>query len=99
MRFRPITSYRYPTEQWILFITCAAVLLVILLTAVLTLRVSLIVIFVGLLVAYLSNRVRQADLIRTALLVNDQSRACFDRPGQGMRRKDGLWADPSFYCA
>ena len=33
----------------------------------------MIVIFVGLVVAYLSTRVRQANLMRTAILVNDQS--------------------------
>jgi Zn-dependent protease with chaperone function len=91
MRFSRITSYRYPTEEGILFITCTAILLVILLTVDLTFRISLILISGSLLVVYLSSRVKHAELLRKALLVNDRSapaltvlaRECIEKMGCG----------------
>ncbi len=73
MPARRLTAYRYPTEQWILFLTLIAVLFIILMTAVLTFRIGLIMIAAGILLTYLSNRVQHARLLRQATLVNDRS--------------------------
>lgn len=75
MSVRPLTSYRFPTERWILFFTCFVVSIVILLTAALTFRLGLIVIAIGVVITYLSNRVKHVGLIHNALLVNDHSAA------------------------
>lgn len=89
MTVRSNTSYRNSAEQWILFLTCLAVFFVILLSAALTFRFSLAVIAVGVLLAYVSTRVKHVQLVSTAILVTDQSaaalaemaRQCVDRMG------------------
>jgi Zn-dependent protease with chaperone function len=89
MSVRPLTSYRFPTEQWILFFTCAAVSIVILLTAALTFRFGLIVIAIGVVVTYITNRIQHAGLIRKALLVNDKNAAALTTLARECVRKLG----------
>ncbi len=73
MPARRLTAYRYSTEQWILYLSCIAVLFITLITAVLTFRIGLILIAAGLLLTYFSNRVQYARLLRQAMLVSDQN--------------------------
>ncbi len=73
MERRRTIAYRYPTEQPILCITLLAVGLVILLTAALTFRISLIVVAIAVTTAYITNRFRHIHLLGNALLVNKES--------------------------
>jgi Zn-dependent protease with chaperone function len=89
MTVRRMTSYRYPTEHWILGFTLSAVFLVILLTAALTFRISLIIVAVGVAFTYISNRVKNAQLIIKATLVNDRSAAALTALARQCIRKLG----------
>jgi Zn-dependent protease with chaperone function len=69
----PITAYRYPSEQPILFLTVLSLLVILGLTAGVTLCLAPVLVVIFLILAYQTSRAHQAALIQQATLITERT--------------------------
>jgi Zn-dependent protease with chaperone function len=67
-----MTSYRYPTEHWILVVSIGLLLLVIAATAVITFHTSILIIGLAVSLAYITGRAQHQMLIHKAFKIDER---------------------------